>query len=250
MQQQESISLQVKTTDAAIVQYLLELMWYHNGSVVVPDERTTLSNKNKTLSITNFTSFDAGIYKVEFNKLFVYPYDDNCNKEVVSHLRNSPLMKSVVFCINMGKDCPEDAEQQSITLQSRDSNLLETLSSISLEAIAMVHDNFELEHSSIQWYRNGIKIWSPTHLQMNHPRLSLAQDFQKLNASYEHSGRYEVRLSIDLLSADIEDSICEPHYNDTENPYLDIDMYSLVYASAVIDIDFYRGNHKVYYSQS
>ena len=146
--QEENFSLQVKTTNAAVVKYLLELTWYHNGSVIVPDERTTLSNKNKTLSITNFTTFDAGVYVVQFNKLFSYPYNDDCNKEVISLLRNSPMMKPVVFCVNMGSECHEEAEKQRVSLQSVKSGLLETFQSISLEAIGTVHNSICLLYTS------------------------------------------------------------------------------------------------------
>ena len=49
-QKQGSVHLQVETTNFAALSLLSELTWYHNGSIILPDQdgRITFSNDNKT----------------------------------------------------------------------------------------------------------------------------------------------------------------------------------------------------------
>ena len=67
--QRANITLQVNTSNHDILYELRELTWYHNGSKIVlgSDPRMILSNNNKTLTISNFTSRYTGMYKAQFD---------------------------------------------------------------------------------------------------------------------------------------------------------------------------------------
>ena len=130
---------------------------------------------------------------------------------VLSLLRNYPILKPAVFCINMdGNDCisfnslsTTGNQVTKISVRSVDSTLQGTFDHLTLEADAMVPCSNMLQYSYIFWYRNGISISSTPYLSMlqrNYNNISLRQRFQQLNASYEHSGRYEVQLTINLYS--------------------------------------------------
>ena len=249
--QEQDISLQVETLDIDIVNYLLELTWYHNGSVIVPnhDARLTLSNNNKTLTITNFTRANAGTYKAQFNQLFVHPYNKNCKEELLSLLRNYPVLKSAVFCINMESDCSdnESLSTETLSVLNEDSNFQGTFRSLSLEAVGMVHNSKLLEHSSFQWYRSGSRVTSSlSTLQRHNSNLSLSQRLQQFNATYEHSGRYEVLLIIDM-STYLRDSTCQPYYDRFVSPYLG---GHITLAKGCIDIGYHKGNESMNTSES
>ena len=209
--QRANITLQVNTSDHDVVNQLHELTWYHNGSKIVPgyDPRLILSSNNKTLIIFNFTSRYAGIYKTQFDHLLITPFNEICESTVLSLMRNYPILKPAVFCINIDRnDCfntlsTTENQVRKISVRSMDSTLQGTFDRLTLEADAMVLRSDELHYSYIYWYRNGISISRTPYvsvLQKNYSNTSLRQRFQQLNASYEHSGRYEVQLRINLYS--------------------------------------------------
>ena len=241
--QEQDISLQVETLDIDIAKYLLELTWYHNGSVTMPhhNARVTLSNNNKTLTITNFTRADAGMYKAQFNQLFVHPYNENCKDKLLSLLKNHPVLKPVVFCVNMESDCSDNELQstETVSVVNEDTNFQGTFRSLSLEAVGIVHNSNILEHSSFQWYRSGSRMTSSlSTLQRHNSNLSLSQRLQQFNATYEHSGRYEVLLIIDM-STYLRDSTCRPYYDRFVSPYL---RRYVTLAKGYTDIGYHKGN--------
>ena len=209
--QRANITLQVDTSNHDILYQLRELTWYHNGSKIVlgSDPRMILSNNNKTLTISNFTTRYAGMYKAQFDHLLVSPFDEVCENTVLSILRNYPILKPAVFCINMdGNDCLNslsntENQVRKISIRSMDFSLQETFDRLALEADATVLYRNELQYSYISWYRNGISLSSTPYLsalQRNYNNISLRQQFQQLNASYEHSGRFEVQLRINIYT--------------------------------------------------
>ena len=108
--EQDSVHLQVETTNFAALSLLSELTWYHNGSVILPDHdgRITFSNNNKTLIIAAFTPADAGVYKAQFNRLSVQPYNQSCNEDFTLLLRSYPVLAPAIYCVNVNF-CPDDA---------------------------------------------------------------------------------------------------------------------------------------------
>ena len=243
VQDQRTITLQVNTLNA--INRLLGLTWYHNGSKIVPhnDPRLILSNNNKTLTITNFTSSYSGIYKAQFDKLLVSPFDENCEDEVLSLTRSYPILKPAMFCVNTDSDCSyiaTDTRVQKISIKSTDSAMQGTFDSITLVADARVLSSKELQHSSIYWYRNGIRITSYlSALQKNYNTLRLNQRFQQFNTSYEHSGRYEVYLRINMNTyLRAGDSTCVSYYNKFVSNYW---SSTVILAKGFIDINYYKG---------
>ena len=242
--EQENISLHVETLNTGFTKLLLELTWYHNGSVIVPDHdaRVTLSNNNKTLTITNFTTADAGVYKVQFNQLLIHPYNKDCKDNILSFLRGHPLLKPAVFCVNyMGSDCFEFSDKTSsrqILVQSKDLSFQGTLNSLSLKADGLVHSVKELTHSSFRWYLSGYRTTSSLSSLQKHYQ-SLSQSLQLFNISYERFGRYEVLFIINLYTY-LRDSVCQPYYNSLVSSYL---PRYLPLAAGYVDIDSDRGIH-------
>lgn len=242
MQQGETLSLQIETLNIKITEYLLELTWYHNGAVIVPNsERVMLSYDNKTLTITNFTQFDTGMYKVQFNQLFVHPPNEDCKEQLISLLRSHPVLKPIVFCVNTERDCSSDGnalELRRLSLHSKTSSLQGTFHSISLRANGTVQNSKELKHSSLQWYRNGFQLSRlSAPLQKHYVFLGLSQNFQQFNTSYEHSGRYEVLLTIDLNTYLDE---CQSYYDRFRSLF---GIYQYQLAKGHIDIGYHKGKY-------
>ena len=244
--EQRNITLQVNTSDHSVVDILLGLTWYHNGTKIVSGDDPSLiqSNANKTLTISNYSSSYSGIYKAQFDQLFVQPFDETCKNEILSLTRHYPILKPVIFCINMDCDCSDSNVETpvlKISIRSVNFSLSGTFNNLTLEAKATVLSRKELEHSSIYWYRNGIRITSTSllsTLQRRYNTLSLSQTFQQFNMTYEHSGRYEVQLRINMNTyLQAGDPTCLPYYNIFVSRYFGS---TIILAKAYIDMDYYK----------
>lgn len=210
----------------------------------------TLSDSNKTLHISNFSSDHSGIYKAQFDQLFVYPFDESCEDEVTYFMRNYPVLQPVVFCANLNSDCSDlatEARAWKIMVRSVNSILRGTFANLTLVADATVLSRRELEHSSIYWYRNGIRITSASYLSPLQKEynniLSLNQRFQQFNTFYEHSGRYEVQLKVNMytyLQAGSSRSPCRPYYDRFVSPY---SRSGVTLAKGFIDIGYRQGKN-------
>lgn len=242
LQGQRPIVLQIYNTSND--NQLLGLTWYHNGSKIVDDPQLSLSIDNKTLTIFNFSSNYSGIYRAQFDRLLVSAGDENnyCEVEVLSLTRHYPILKPVVFCVNIDGDCSDmtiETQVRKISIRCVDSTLQGTLDHISLIVDATVFSRKELEYSSIYWYRNGRRIYTTSNLQRHYNNLSLSQTFQQFNASYEHSGRYEVLLSVNMYTyLQAGGTACLPYYNTFVSRYLGS---IVILAKGFIDIDYYKG---------
>ena len=243
---QETVHLQVEPVNIDILKlHLLNLTWYHNGSVIAASQNQIymISNRNKTLTITNFTYADTGVYVAQFNQLFVHPFDEHCRDEVLSLLRHLPLLKPAVFCVNMEGRCPDKdrvTQLRTISLEVVQSELKGTLKSLTLKAYGKVFSSKELKYSSIQWYRNGQSIYfslSSDTIQRHYTELSLSQELKLFNISYEHSGRYEVLLQVNTYNY-LRDRSCRPYYDRFTRGYLRRDI---TLARGYVDIDYYKG---------
>ena len=247
-----SITLQINTSNHEVFNQLLGLMWYHNGSKIVDgyDPSLIISNDNKTLTITNFTSSDAGMYKAQFDHLLISPFDEICENTVLSLLRSSPVLKPAVFCVNMDdSDCINTTAENQVRKVSIWSMYSAIQGTLILEAESTVLCSKELHYSSLFWYRNGVSISHTPHLsvlQKNYDNLSLSQRFQQFNIiSYEHSGRYEVQLRINLYS--YLRSTCEPYLSNFVFKYVYfLHLFSLTVARGYIDIDYHKGNDSLH----
>ena len=242
--EQRSITFQVNTSNHNVVDLLLGLTWYHNGSKILSGDDLSLiqSNGNKTLTISALSSNYYGIYKAQFDQLFVHPFNEACKEEVLSLTRHYPVLKPAVFCVNMDDDCSDsntETQVRKISIQFVDSALQGTLDNITLVADATVLSRKELQHSSIHWYRNGIRISGTSSLQKHYNTLSLSQRFQQFNIAYEHSGGYEVQLRININAyLQAGDATCLPYYNRFVSRYLGS---TVILAKGFIDIDYYKG---------
>lgn len=189
---------------------------------------------------------DAGIYQAQFDQLFVHPFDNNCKEEVLSLLRDTPVLKPVVFCVNMEENCIDTISRPrmrdiSVTWSSNSINDLQgTLNKIALKASGTVLSSKELQHATIRWYRNGLHITSVlSNLQKNYNNLSLTQELQVLNVTYKQTGRYEVLLSMDWRRYLQDSTNCEPYYDKLVLQYLSSFM---PIAKGYVDIGYYKGN--------
>ena len=243
VRQQETVHLFVEPANINVVKGLLELTWYHNGSVITAsqNQRYMISNRNKTLTITNFTYADAGVYEAQFNQLFVHPFDEHCRDEVLSLLRHLPVLKTAVFCVNMEGTCP-DKEQvtqlRTISVTAVQSALNGTLNSITLRAYGKVISSNVLKYSSILWYRNGRSFSaSSSALQKHYTELSLNQECKLFNVSYVASGRYEVVLRVYMYGY-LPEIGCRYYRDRFVSTYLG--SY-ITLARGYVDVDYYKG---------
>ena len=245
VREHDNIHLQTNTRNIDISNALLNLTWYHNGSVISPrNRRYTFSDRNKTLTITNFTSAYAGIYHAQFNQLFVHPFDEVCREDVLSLLRNHPMLNPVAFCINMEESCSDEllgSQVRQILVSSLGSDLQGTLKNIKLKASGTVLSSKELQYSIMIWYRNGLPVTSSlSNLQRNYNNLRISQELQVSDVTYEHSGRYEVVLVINMRSYLYDSTACKPYYDRFVLPYLTSSDVPL--AKGYVDIGYYKGD--------
>ena len=244
--QGQNITLQVDTVDQNVVKSLLELTWYHNDTLLMPgqDARVSLRDDNKTLVVTNFTSTYAGVYKVQFNQLFVHPYNEECKNELLSLMRSHHTLKPAIFCVNM-KDCSESEEAQNrVTISVQNSNIQGMLpQNLSFKAEGIVSNSRILKHASFVWYRSGSPINPSISSQKHYNNLSFSEEFSLVNTSFEHTGRYEVHLQ--LGASYFQESGCQSYY----------DRFVALYIGSLITIasdhtDIYYSRGKCFYTRS
>ena len=241
-----SISLHVETTASDILNSLLDLTWYHNDSVMESRfiMRYALSQQNKTLMITN-SSADAGMYEVQFNQLFVHPYNEYCKEEILPLLRHYPVLSPAVFCVNVAVEhCSKTdvlVRQISIKTAAVDSDFEGTLNTITLTATGTVLNSNELRHSRILWYRNGHSISSTSlsPLKKFYDSLSISQELTITNTTYEDSGSFEVLLAINMSTYTQENAVCRPYYYRFISTCFGKDV--VILAQKNIDIGYYKG---------
>ena len=245
----ENLTLQVETLDDDVVKLLLGLTWYHNNSVIPPgnDARVSLSNDNKKLTITNFTSFHAGIYKVQFNQLFVHPYIEECKNEVLLLMRNNYVFKPSIFCVNVKDHGCFDSEivenPVTITVQNLDSNFQGNFpQNLSLKAVGIAINSKVLEHLTFHWYRSGYRLQSPnlSPLQRHYNNLSFTQQLYLFNTSYEDTGTYEVLVQVQWHSY-IQESGCQRYRNSLVVPFFGRAGLMPIVTKGYSDVHYYEG---------
>jgi hypothetical protein len=203
------------------------------------DPRLSLSDDNKTLMVTNFISTYAGVYKAQFNQLFVHPHNEECKNEFLSLMRSHHILKPAVLCVNI-KDCSESEETQNrVTISVQNSNTQGMLlQNLSFKAVGIVSNSKILKHALFAWYRSGSRI-SPSILsrQKHYNNLSFSEEFNLLDTSYEHTGRYEVRMQL-VGASYFQESGCQSYYDRFVALYL---TSVITIASDYTDIYYSRG---------
>ena len=209
--------------------------------------RYALSQQNKTLTITNFTFGDAGMYEVQFNQLFVHPYNKDCKEEVLPLLRYFPVLSPAVFCVYTTKENCSKTEDlvlsRQISITAMYSDFQGTLNTITIKATGTVSNSKELRHSRILWYRNGLSIalsttTSLSPLKKHENKLIISQELKISNATFEDSGNFEVSLAIDMYTYTRENILCQPYYDRFISSYLRRDV---ILAQEHTDIEYYKG---------
>ena len=247
VQEQGSVHLQVEALNIINVTRLLsELTWYHNETAILPgrDERITFSTDNKTLTIANFSSADAGVYKAQFNKISVQPYNQSCNDKLIPLLRSYPILAPAVYCVNVNPCTSENStalQLQRVNVRQLNFNLSDGLM---LVADGIAINNEELEHLSFNWYRNGRSIYTPydnSVVQRQYPTISQELEITDSEVAYEETGRYEVALTITMNDPE---STCRAHYGQFLAPYRSYRYGKVVPLSwGYIDINYYKSKH-------
>jgi hypothetical protein len=256
VEEQDSVRLQVETPNITNFTTLLsELMWYHNGTVMLPgpgeeNQRITFSADKKTLTIANFSSADAGVYKVQFNRIDVHPYNQTCNDELISLLRGYPILAPAVYCVNVNPCTSEDPTTvriQRVKVRRLNFNVSDGLM---LVADGMANSAEEFEHLSLKWYRNGRYFLYPkfhytsyVKQQRQYPTVRQELRFVESEITYEKTGRYEVALTIN------SDSNCRARFGQLLAPlYCSIcgyseENYEVPLSWGYIDVSYYKSKH-------
>ena len=251
--------LQVETPNITNVTRLLsELTWYHNGTIMLSDpdpddQRITFSDDKKTLTISNFSSTDAGVYKVQFNKIDVQPYNQTCNDELISLLRGYPILAPAVYCINVKSCIAEDNKTQQVQRVDVSRLNFNLSDGLTLVADGIANNAEEFEHLSLKWYRNGRYIYFRNFnyqfsiQQRQYPTVSqelkVTTNYLKSEIIYEETGRYEVALTIYIYDPD---SKCQAYYGQILAPYgaryRHYD-YEVPLSWGYIDVSYYKSKH-------
>jgi hypothetical protein len=212
------------------------------------NQRITISADKKTLTITNFSSADAGVYKVQFNKIDTQPYNQTCSDELISLLRGYPILAPAVYCVNVNSCTSEDPRTmqiQRVNVRRLNFNLGDGLV---LVADGMANSAEEFEHLSLRWYRNGryISVTSSYFKliirQRQYPTVS--QELRS-EVAYEKTGRYEVALTVN------PDSNCRAHFGQLLAPYCKScrygysteEIYEVPVSWGYVDVSYYKSKH-------
>ena len=254
VEEQGSVHLQVEALNIINVTRLLsELTWYHDETVVLPgrDERITFSTDNKTLTIANFSSADAGVYKAQFNKIAAQPYNQSCNDKLIPLLRSNPILAPAVYCVNMNS-CSALQVDQRVSVRQLNFDLSNGLS---LVAEGVANSREEFEQLSLTWYRNG----GPGRIggdfldviRRHYPTISQEFEIADSDVAYGETGRYEVALTVNLNDYLGDPELtCQTLYNSQflvpyENTYTSI--YTLPLSWGFIDVNYYKSKHQILY---
>ena len=95
----ENVTLKVGLTPSDASYYFRLLTWYRDGVELVDGGRITLSDFNTTITITDTSENDSGVYEAKYNGLLIHPYDRICEGVVIDLLSHYPLLKPAVFHI-------------------------------------------------------------------------------------------------------------------------------------------------------
>lgn len=192
-----------------------------------------LSVMTTKLTIATFTPADAGVYKAQFNRISVQPYNQSCNEKFVQLLRNYPVLAPAVYCVSVNS-CRDDAVTVALQFEGvtiRRQNVLggELLFA---EETGSGHEEFEL-YLNFQWYRNGDSISRVSEVLINS------------SISYEATGRYEAALIFNFIQylyglGDAYVHSCQALYrSQLLAPYI----YGLPLSWGFTDIVYYRSKH-------
>ena len=248
VQEQGSVHLQVEALNIVNVTRLLsELTWYHNETVILPDrdERIMFSADNKTLTIANFSSADAGVYKAQFNRIAVQPFNQSCNDKLIPLLRSKPILAPAVYCVNMNS-CSALQVDQRVSVWQLNFDLNNGLSLVA-EGIASSREEFE--HLSLTWYRNGGRFGSDFLDVVRRRYPTISQEFEIANSevAYVDTGWYEVVLTVNLNEyLGNPESTCQALYDSQFlAPYVNTytSIYTLPLSWGSTDVIYYQSKH-------
>ena len=94
-----TLNINVASTPTDIHYNFRALTWFHDGVEVIPNERITIMDFNKTLTIFNATDDDSGVYEATFTGLFIHPYNEYCEQDILALLRYYPVAIPVHFYV-------------------------------------------------------------------------------------------------------------------------------------------------------
>lgn len=220
--------------DALNNNFLFDLTWYHNGSTIDLDDQFSLSSDNKTLSLTGYNiSSNAGIYLAQYNKLFLHPYYNICQNEVLNLLRHYPVLKPVVFCVDIEYPCIEDHYSNTSAVGSLivDYNFTSqgTDRNISLYAEGTLSSREVFRHSYLRLYWNERPLSLPSY-PIEH--FTIGTNFSE---EVTQSGRYSVFLMLNTAQY-LQSISCLPE-RDLTDVYNELINRPAILASAHVDID-------------
>ena len=241
-----------------VTRLLSELTWYHNGAVIVPDqdERIILSNDNKTLTVNNFTSADAGVYRAQFNRISVEPYNQSCNDKLIPLLRNYPIFAPAIYCIGVNSCTYNDSMSLlRVSVQRLKFMNMSDAGGLSLETVGIAGtiSREEFEHISLRWYVNRVSLSRSVEYEWRQyptigQRLTITDPDSEV--PYGFTGRYEIALTVNLNEyLGDPHSTCQALYNShllvPYRRYSNIyhtSTYSLPLSWGFIDV-IYNGKH-------
>lgn len=67
----------------------------------VDDIKYNLGSDNMSLTIMNIDAQDAGVYMAMYDGFFLYPFDKNCEQQLLHTLRHYPVLQPVTFTLSV-----------------------------------------------------------------------------------------------------------------------------------------------------
>ena len=76
----EHLVLNVNILSDPNIPLINSLAWYHNGTKLLAGNKYGITNNTKTLTISDMTGSDAGVYEVKINSI---SYNSSANEEKI-----------------------------------------------------------------------------------------------------------------------------------------------------------------------
>ena len=134
----------------------VSLFWYHNGTKLLAGNKYSITNNTKTLTISDMTGSDAGVYEVKIDLRLSSDEDRDCDSSI---LESHALFAPVTFTVQE-QSLPE--YNPSSIISTYYINRTESDAGYNVELREDIQLNNELRNYNYRrnWYRNGTELYN------------------------------------------------------------------------------------------
>ena len=207
----EHLVLNVNILSDPNIPLINSLAWYHNGTKLLAGNKYGITNNTKTLTISDMTGSDAGVYEVKINSISYNSNaneDQDCDSIVLPLLEKRAILAPVTFTVQE-QSLPEYNPSSIISTYyiMADSDVG---NGYDIELRGEVHpNNFSLRSA---WYRNGTQLYNENMYNITATNQALSLRITA-NSTTDFIGDYVGILWARLGRVRREQLLCQDYYN-------------------------------------